>query len=376
MRNVGIIGQNREFCAEQAVNAAQGDCSQADSRVIPFEMEWENGTGISIASQASHIVSKVDTHSTSHVNHAGITGKGVKFNLHLIEGCNYRCRHCYAKFNSRKVLSFDNWKTIVDNCIDAVPDCSFNIAGGEPLLAPYFHGLAEYCHGRGRKVSVITNGSMITDKWIAENAPLLDTVGLSLDSFNAETLIRMGRCTRSGKILTPERIGEITRAIKEVNPVCSIKVNTVVCALNKNETVRDNILDIPVSRWKIFKMMNFANESFNNYDIGVSEDEYMHYIRNNLGLSAEQLSGMASQVFKLSDSCSVVVEKNLDGGYLMIDACGDLVDNTKNTNYVPVVNCITGSVSDGLNRLEFNSELYWSRYRDCVSDMSHSPGVI
>lgn len=369
MRNIGVIGQNSEFVSEFSAHADNAVSGLDKACFIPFEMEQGNDTGMSGETKTT---SEERGDGMLLSNYGKISGRCVKFNLHLIEGCNYHCRHCYAKFNSRKILSFDNWKNIVDNCIDAVPDCSFNIAGGEPLMAPYFNSLVNYCHERGRKVSVITNGSMITDAWIVKNAPMLDTFGLSLDSFNAETLVRMGRCTRTGKILTAERIRAITHAVKAVNPACNIKVNTVVCSLNKNETVRDDILDMPVSRWKIFKMMSFANDSFNNFDISVTDEEYMRYIRNNLGVPPEEINGKSSRIFKLSDTCSAVVEKNLDGGYLMIDACGDLVDNTRNTSYVPVVNCITGNVREGLNRLAFNSELYWSRYTDSSGDMSNS----
>ena len=136
----------------------------------------------------------------------------------------------------------------------------------------------------------------------------------------------------------------------------------MVCSLNRDEIVREQIMDIPVSRWKIFKMMSFANDSFNNSDIVISDEEYMRYISNNLGTSPEMLKDENSHIFSLSDACSVVVEKNLDGGYLMIDANGNLVDNTINTNYVPVVNCVTGDVRDGINRLGLDTELYWSRY--------------
>lgn len=170
-----------------------------EGTAIPFVMEEDRSQA-----EYSGNASRGITRSAMLNSYASESRKPVKFNLHLIEACNYSCRHCFAKFGSRKMLSFDNWRTIVDNCLRAVPGCSFNIAGGEPLLAAYFHDLARYCHDRGSKVSVITNGYLITDKWIRENAGILDTLGLSLDSFDEGTLVKMGRCTRSGKILTAE----------------------------------------------------------------------------------------------------------------------------------------------------------------------------
>jgi hypothetical protein len=59
----------------------------------------------------------------------------------------------------------------------------------------------------------------------------------------------------------------------------------------------------------------------------------------------------------------IVCESNLNGTYIMIDAGGYLVDNTKNSNYVRVINCAYTPFSDGISKLTFDSEIYEARYQ-------------
>ncbi len=316
-----------------------------------------NGNLVKCSKKSTSSAGKNEADMVSRYCAGGI----LKFNLHIVEHCNYSCRHCFAKFNCRRSLRLEQWKKIVDNCHNAFPDCYFNIAGGEPLLTAYFTDLVRYCRELGHRVSVITNGSLITDRWIRENVPLLDTVGISLDSLEPDTMLRLGRCSRTGKYLDRFSVREIMEKISAVNPDCKIKVNTVVSSFNKDENIGEEIRCLPVSRWKILKMLPFDNGCFNNYELKISNDEYEKYICRNVGQRINLLSD-GSHVLPLGDHCSVVVENNLQGGYLMIDANGELVDDTLNTNYVPVVNCIEHDVRDGMARLNFNRKLYMSRY--------------
>ncbi len=292
----------------------------------------------------------------------GSLGGAVKFNLHLLEHCNYRCAHCFAKFQCRRSLRLDSWKRIVDNCSRAFPGCSFNLAGGEPLMVRFFHDLVCYCRDLGHRVSVISNGYLMTDQWIRENVPLLDTVGLSLDSFDPDTMRRLGRCTASGGLLTRERIRRIMSLIRDVNPLCRIKVNTVVSSLNKDEILGGEISSLPVSRWKILKMMRFDNGDFSNCHLGISLEEYAAFVRRNVG--GAEIRSDSTVMRQLEGGCHAVIETTLRGGYLMIDANGCLVDDTVNTSYVPAADCLREDVRRGLERLGFDRELYLSRYSD------------
>ncbi|WP_019002290.1 viperin family antiviral radical SAM protein [Succinimonas amylolytica] len=287
---------------------------------------------------------------------------GLKFNLHIIETCNYRCRHCFAHFGSCRVLRFDTWRKIIDRCRSLVPGCSFNIAGGEPLMHPDFTAITSYIHSLGHPVSVISNGFLMTDAWLKRHVPLLSCLGLSIDSMNPETLKKIGRCTGSGRILGSERLASLLDTVVQISGNCSIKINTVVSALNKSENMARFIRTMPVSRWKIFKMNLFRNASFSNADIVVSDHEYRDYAERNTGLRISDRDAALSVKTRISDTCEAVLESDLHAAYLMIDARGFLVDNTLNDSYVPVADAANGDLAAGLARLSFNDRLYRSRY--------------
>lgn len=99
-----------------------------------------------------------------------------KINLHILELCNYKCEHCFAHFDSQKLLTEKEWEKIVDNCIENTDVEEFNIAGGEPLLYKDLMKLVRYIHKKGKLISIITNGSLISDLWIEENAKYFTTI--------------------------------------------------------------------------------------------------------------------------------------------------------------------------------------------------------
>lgn len=290
--------------------------------------------------------------------------KKFKVNLHLIEACNYRCRHCFAHFDKHNVLTPEAWKAIIDNAVGSGMVNSFNFAGGEPLLYPHLTSLAEYANSLGCKCSVITNGSYIDEEWIKNNASLFTTIGFSLDSFSPDTLRKIGRCDAKGRILELDRIKKIFTLIKKYNPDIRIKVNTVVSAVNKDENLAELIKlhELPVDRWKILRMAPFENECFSNADITITDEEYAEYISRNL--AAFGLGTISDNVLYTTDNgMEIVCESNLNGTYIMIDAGGYLVDDTKNTSYVRVINCAETPFPEGISRLTFDSDIYHARYQ-------------
>ena len=288
----------------------------------------------------------------------------LKVNLHLIEACNYKCRHCFAHFDKHKVLDEKHWQQIIYNTVDSGMVSSFNFAGGEPLLYPHLTSLAEYAVSLGCECSIITNGSLIDEEWIRSNAHLFTTIGFSIDSFSPETLRKIGRCNTKGVILDLERIVKIFTLIKKYNPSIKLKINTVVSAINKTENLGELIrkYNLPVDRWKILRMAKFENECFSNADITVTDDEYSEYISRNLeslGITPET----DNVLYKAENGMAIVCESNLNGTYIMVDAGGYLVDDTKNSNYVRVINCVDTPFSEGLDKLTFKADVYEARYQ-------------
>ena len=284
-----------------------------------------------------------------------------KINLHIIEACNYHCKHCFAKFDSRQILSIDQWKIIVNNLLNSIDVCEFNIAGGEPLLYKDLPELVQYIRQIGCKCSVISNGSLMTNTWIESYAKYFDTIGLSIDSLVPDTLISLGRADKNRSYVTIQRLAEICNLIKRYNQNCKIKLNTVVSRINKNENLYSKLQSLPIDRWKIIKMRTFADEKNDNSYLAINHEEFSEFVKYNLNILTLADSNQ-SYVCKIAD-LSVVIEEDLEGGYLIIDSNGCLIDNTRTSSHTIVADLTNEKCVNMLDRSNFNKDLYKSRYQ-------------
>lgn len=98
--------------------------------------------------------------------------------------CNLKCVHCYMDSDAQKYqgeLSTQEAKEFIDDLAEfRVPVLLFS--GGEPLIRPDFFELAEYAIGKGIRVTLSTNGTLITPevaRRIKETG--VGYVGISLD---------------------------------------------------------------------------------------------------------------------------------------------------------------------------------------------------
>lgn len=263
-------------------------------------------------------------------------------NLHILEACNYRCKHCFAHFDHMKMLPINTWKHVVDNIGGTIFVKRFNIAGGEPLLYPHIDELIKYIYDKGYEVSIITNGYLMTDEWLEKNAKYIHTIGFSVDSFNEETLLAMGRKTLKNEILHPNRLLELCKKIK--NYGIKLKLNTVVTSLNYTEDFTQIMEDLNVDRWKVLKMKVFKNKSFDNSDIAISKKMFNDFVS------------------KHKDINNAVFEESLVNSYIMIDASGSLVDNSGDS-YVKLIDVTNEEFEEGFKKLNLDKDLYFSRYK-------------
>ena len=301
-----------------------------------------------------------------------------KINLHILEACNFRCRHCFSKFGTKETLPVEDWKKIVDNCIAGADVDEFNIAGGEPMLYPGLTELVKYIRNKGVKVSLITNGSLMDEEWIKNYAGLYETIGFSVDSLNDETNKKIGRCNRNGKMIPADMIVELCGLIRKYAPVCRIKINTVVSALNKDEVMSDFIDKIAADRWKILRMKPFQYGNFSNLDIQVSDEEFERFVERNKEKNREKnkkenrkqkgkevRKEVRAAVKEVTETAKreVVVEPDMKASYVLIDSNGCLLDNAVD-EMTPVVvcDCLREDFAEGLRRLTLDREKYEARY--------------
>ena len=102
--------------------------------------------------------------------------------------CNLKCIHCYSDSDARQYpgeLTWDQCRGVLDDLAQfGLPGVL--LSGGEPLIHPRFFDLANYARGKGLRLTLSTNGTLI-DRDTAQR--LKDTgfayVGISLDGIGA-----------------------------------------------------------------------------------------------------------------------------------------------------------------------------------------------
>lgn len=111
-------------------------------------------------------------------------GFGPVVAWNITRTCNLNCIHCYSSSENKKYqneLTTEEAKAFIKNISGfKVPVLLFT--GGEPLIRPDFFELIEYCKECGIRVTISTNGTLIT-KDVAKRLKKTGVgyVGISLD---------------------------------------------------------------------------------------------------------------------------------------------------------------------------------------------------
>lgn len=228
----------------------------------------------------------------------------LTFNLHFTDYCNFRCKHCFVKKNGKE-LSFDNIKIIIDKLSKYQSDINdkirINLAGGEPLISKNIQDIIDYINSKGLEVSIITNGYYLTKAFIDNNKNKLSMIGISVDSLNHDTNIRIGRCF-NGKTLSKDKLIYICRLIKDDGII--LKINTCITSLNVEEDINDLLNIAKPDRIKVLRAYCSGDSSIYN----ISNDEWIN----------------SKSKYK-----NVIFEDNdyMANNYLIIDSEGNLSKN-------------------------------------------------
>ncbi len=108
----------------------------------------------------------------------------------LTSGCNLHCQHCRATAQPERdpnELATDEIKAVVDDIVTFANPILI-LTGGEPLYRPDFFEIASYASGRGLRVAMATNGTMVTEE-IARRAKEAGVLraSISIDGARPET---------------------------------------------------------------------------------------------------------------------------------------------------------------------------------------------
>jgi radical SAM protein with 4Fe4S-binding SPASM domain len=159
--------------------------------------------------------------------------------LELTRRCNLRCGHCYvvdhsgSGFDVANELSAAAWEGILDELAGA--GCLWlGLTGGEPLVHPGFESIYRAAKGRGFLVTVLSNGTLITDEvadLLADSPPL--SVELSVYGASSATCERV-----TGSALAFDDCLAGIRRLKDRGVRVSLKT----------ALTRDNAADLPAMR--------------------------------------------------------------------------------------------------------------------------------
>ncbi len=123
--------------------------------------------------------------STSHTQRHGTTeGRGPVVVWNCTRSCNLRCLHCYYTASPERApdeVSTEEARRMIDD-LAAFRVPVLLISGGEPLMRRDILELAEYASGKGIRVTLSTNGTLITRDTVRRLKEIqVGYVGISFD---------------------------------------------------------------------------------------------------------------------------------------------------------------------------------------------------
>jgi len=125
----------------------------------------------------------------THSNNKALAHPSPKYiYLTLTDQCNLKCKYCYAierKQSNDAIL--ETWKNYIKEILTVAKTPIFIFTGGEPLLEPNIYNIAQTTYEYGCENILLTNGTLIQNKNIAEKiAKLFSLVKISLDSIDED----------------------------------------------------------------------------------------------------------------------------------------------------------------------------------------------
>ncbi|XP_077344867.1 S-adenosylmethionine-dependent nucleotide dehydratase RSAD2 [Lithobates pipiens] len=182
-------------------------------------------------------------------------------NYHFTRQCNYKCGFCFHTAKTSFVLPIEEAKKGLA-MLKAAGMEKINFSGGEPFLQDrgnFVGKLVEYCKKELKlpSISIVSNGSLITEKWFQIYGEHLDILAVSCDSFVEEVNKLIGR--GQGKKNHVEKLMKIRKWCRDYN--VAFKINSVINRYNMDEDMTKEIEMISPIRWKVFQCLIIDGEN-------------------------------------------------------------------------------------------------------------------
>jgi len=200
----------------------------------------------------------------------------------------------------------------------AIHPAKVNFAGGEPMLSPTFVEDICYAKSLGLTTSLVTNGSLLSERLLDKLSGQLDLLTISIDSLKPGTNRAIGRTNRQNPLTVSEYLDRILKARTRG---ITVKLNTVVNRLNLDEDMTDFIREAQPIRWKLFKVLKIQNENSAHFDSwAIRDEEFVHFVERHRKVE--------------SSGVTLVPESNeqMYGTYGIISPDGRFIDNSQGTH--------------------------------------------
>lgn len=274
-------------------------------------------------------------------------------NYHLIKNCNMLCKHCFSDFSelSKNNLDLISAKEIINEVSKINSFRKLNFSGGEPTIFKDIEVLINYAKEKGLETSMVTNGFFLVNNPILFNKMKnnLDLLVLSIDSFDKNTNIKIGRSVQNKTISYDELL---TLSENCHRNGIKIKINTVITKTNFKEKIAEFIVNLKPLRWKIFRMLPVKNQNNIAFGLHPTNEEYEHFLNNNMYI-AEKFG------------VKVVAENNeeMTGSYLMISPDGRFFNNIEGVhNYSDPI--LEVGIKKALSQTPLLREVFYKREGD------------
>lgn len=127
----------------------------------------------------------------------------VSVNYHFTRECNYSCGFCFHTAKTSYVAPIEDIKVALRKLMEKGMR-KINLSGGEPFLHPEL--LGQICKFSKEElnlesVSIVTNGSKVRENFFRKYGTYVDIIAVSVDSFDEETNVKIGRGITSRKRL-------------------------------------------------------------------------------------------------------------------------------------------------------------------------------
>lgn len=186
----------------------------------------------------------------------------ISVNYHLTRLCNFNCKFCFHTGKSSSLLSLHEAKQGLRE-LQKHGMKKINFSGGEPFIienGEFLGKLCIYCKKELKieSVSIICNGSLVTEFWFQKYAHYIDVFGVSIDSFEEDTLVEIGRYGVEGAVGLDK--------VYAIRSWCAkyglkFKINTVVTKQALIEDMVPHIRELQPDRWKVFQCLLLDGEN-------------------------------------------------------------------------------------------------------------------